>query len=174
MKNIFCLTWLNMWLWFYLPDAASEYQNLQDRLIPIPAKAAAEIDNYLAVRRSLVLKDDNPYLLAMGDQKLKRGQLYPVFHQAVKDIGIDQYQSKKTYANTTFGRPTPHSFRHAFAINTLARIKKRGESPQNALPVLAVYMGHCHYINTAVYLKVSDPQQCVELLSFAKARHLHI
>jgi len=141
----------------------------KDRLIPIPTKAAAEIDNYLAVRRSL-LKDKNPYLLAIGEEKLKRECLYPVFHQAVKDIGINQ--SKKTYGNTTFGRPTPHSLRHGFAINTLSSIKKRGKSPQNALPVLAVYMGHCNYINTAVYLKVVDSQQYIELLNFAKARHL--
>ena len=64
--------------------------------------------------------------------------------------------------------------RHAFAINTLDSVKKRGKSPQNALPVLAVYMGHCNYINTAVYLKVVDSQQYMELLNFAKARHLHI
>jgi integrase/recombinase XerD len=160
----------------YRPDDATIYiektKFKKDRLIPIPARAASEIDNYLATRKSLLLKDDNPYLLAIRNQKLTRGQLYPVFHQAVKDIGINQ--SKKTYENTTFGGPTPHSFRHAFAINTLASIKKRGKSPQNALPVLAVYLGHCHYINTAVYLKVVDPQQCVELLNFAKARHLHI
>ena len=144
----------------------------KDRLIPIPTKAATEIDNFLSARRSLHLKDDNPYLLAVGEQKLTRGQLYPIFNQAVKNIGINQ--SKKTYGNTTFGRPTPHSFRHAFATNTLASVKKRGKSPQNALPVLAIYMGHCHYINTAVYLKITDPQQCVGLLNFAKTRHLDI
>ena len=97
----------------YRPDERTIYiektKFKKDRLIPIPAKAAAEIDNYLSARRSL-LKDNNPYLLAVGDQKLTRGQLYPVFHQAVKDIGINQ--SKKTYGNTTFGRSTPHSFRY--------------------------------------------------------------
>ena len=159
----------------YLPDERTIYiertKFKKERLIPIPVRAAAEIDNYLSARRSL-LNDDNPYLLVVREQKLTRAQLYPVFHQAVKDIGINQ--SKKTYANTTFGSPTPHSLRHAFAINTLGSIKKKGKSPQNALPILAVYMGHCHYINTAVYLKMTDPQQCVGLLNFAKNRHLDI
>jgi len=161
----------------YKPDDATIYiektKFKKDRLIPIPSAVATEIDNYLAIRRSLLGKDKNPYLLATGHEKsLSRGQLYQLFRQVIKDMGLDR--AKKTCANTTFGRPTPHSLRHSFAINILNRVKKKGKSPQNALPILAVYMGHCNYKNTAVYLKVENSKQCLDLYNFVKDRNLGI
>jgi integrase/recombinase XerD len=141
----------------------------KDRLIPVPRSVIREIENYMAVRRAMLGTDQNPHLLICAkDKKLTRTQLYPTFHKAVKDIGIDQ--PKQVLADTTFGRPTPHSLRHAFAVNTLKRIKHQGKSPQNALPILAAYMGHCHYKHTAVYLKVIDAQQRLELYNFTKSR----
>ena len=141
----------------------------KDRLIPVPRSVIKEVENYLALRRSFLCEDKYPYLLICGKQKrLTRTQLYPTFNRAVKDMGFDQ--AKKVYANTVFGRPTPHSLRHSFAINTLMRIKQKGKSPQNALPILAAYMGHRQYRDTAVYLKVIDAQQRLELLSFTRSR----
>jgi integrase len=141
----------------------------KDRLIPVHRVVVKGIENYISVRKSLLCEDKNPYLLVCGKQKrLTRTQLYPTFNRAVKDMGLDQ--PKKVYANTVFGRPTPHSLRHAFAINTLKQIKQRGKSPQNALPILAAYMGHRQYRDTAVYLKVIDAQQRLELLNFARSR----
>lgn len=139
----------------------------KDRLIPIPKSTSSEIQKYLSLRRTLLGMDQNPNLFICGqDKKLTRTQLYPTFNRAVKDIGLDQ--PKKTLADTTFGRPTPHSLRHSFAVNTLLNIKKRGISPQYALPILAAYMGHCSYRDTAVYLKVIDAKQRLDLLSFSR------
>jgi len=112
----------------------------KDRLVPVPKPAINEINNYLAVRNTFI-KDQNPYLLAeQNGNRLSNNRIYPVFHQAVKDIGIDQ--PRRIIANTTFGAPTCHSLRHSFAINTLKQIKDQGKSPQYALPILSVYMGH--------------------------------
>jgi len=105
-------------------------------------------------------------LICGKDKNLTRTQLYPTFNRAVADIGLDQ--TKKTFADTTFGRPTPHSLRHSFAVNTLLSIKKRGISPQYALPILAAYLGHCNYRDTAVYLKVIDAKQRLDLLTFSR------
>jgi len=111
----------------------------KDRLIPVPKAAITEIENYLSVRQSLLPRDDNPYLLAGGKQKpLKDEQVRYLFRKALKGIGLNQ--SRKVIGNMNFSSPTPHSLRHAFAINTLKAIKERGESPQHALPVLAAYM----------------------------------
>lgn len=141
----------------------------KDRLIPVPRVVVKEIEDYMAVRKSLLCEDQSPYLLICGKQKrLTRTQLYPTFNRAVNDMGLDQ--AKKVYANTTFGRPTPHSLRHSFAINTLRQIKQKGKSPQNALPILAAYMGHRQYRDTAVYLKVIDAQQRLELFHFTRSR----
>ena len=137
----------------------------KDRLIPVPMAVATDIENYLAVRDALLCNDHNPYLLAGFNQKgLKKNTLLWGFHQAVKAIGLDQ--PRQVIANKNFSSPTPHSLRHAFAINTLKRIKERGKSPQNALPVLATYMGHVEYKHTIHYLKVLDAEHRHQLFHF--------
>ncbi|MGI9570796.1 MAG: tyrosine-type recombinase/integrase, partial [Desulfobulbia bacterium] len=127
----------------------------KDRLIPVPKIALTQIENYLAVRTAFRDDDQNPYLLAARKKRQLRGrQVRDAFHQAVKDIRISQ--PKQVIGNITFGKPLPHSLRHGFAINTLNQIKARGNCPQQALPVLATYMGHRKYQYTAAYLKVKD------------------
>ena len=141
----------------------------KDRLIPVPKAVIREIENYLSMRKSITPHDENSYLLAGNHQKgLRDHQVRDVFHQAVKDIGLTR--SKQTVGNVTFGYPIPHSLRHAFAINTLKRIKDRGESTQYALPVLAAYMGHRKYRYTHAYLKVSDAKHVAGLIAFSKSQ----
>jgi len=141
----------------------------KDRLIPIPKAVLVEIENYLAVRRSLFDDDQNPYLLAgKKDKPLNDGQVRWVFHKVVKQSGL--YRPKRVLANMTFGSPTPHCLRHSFAINTLKRIKDRGKSPQHALPVLAAYMGHRKYQYTGAYLKVRDAKHLAGLIDFAQSQ----
>ena len=141
----------------------------KDRLIPMPISVMTEIENYLSVRKSLLPHDQNPYLFAGKGQKgLGSRYVRDLFHQRVKDIGLSG--TKQTIGNVTFGYPTPHSLRHAFAINTLKRIKDRGESTQHALPVLAAYMGHRKYQYTHAYLKVSDAKHVAGLIAFSKSQ----
>jgi site-specific recombinase XerD len=141
----------------------------KDRLIPVPKTALTEIENYLAVRKALCTNDQNPYLLAGKKQKsLTARQVRDAFHRAVKDIGLDR--PKQIFGNLTFGSPTPHSLRHAFAINTLKRIRDQGKSAQHALPVLAAYMGHRKYHYTGAYLKVLDAKHLAGLIDFAKSQ----
>ena len=144
----------------------------KDRLIAIPEAVISEMGNYLAVRKAFV-QDQTTYLLpGQNGHTLSTNRIYKVFGWAVKDIGIDQ--PRRTIANTTFGNPTPHSLRHSFAINTMKRIKQQGKSPQNALPILAVYLGHCKYRYTAVYLKVVDAEHRQGLVDFAISRQEEI
>ena len=138
----------------------------KDRLIPVPKAAITEMENYLSVRKSLLPHDENPYLLAGRKQKpLKDYQVHYLFCKAVKDICLDQ--PRKLIGNMNFNPPTPHSLRHAFAINTLKAIKERGGSPQHALPVLAAYLGHSEYKHTTVYLKFLDAEHRQGLIDFA-------
>lgn len=141
----------------------------KQRLIPLPAATARDIDNYLAVRRSLRAGDTNPFLLpGKEDRPLSAGRIYSLFHQAVGDIGLTQ--SRRIVANLTFGAPTPHCFRHSFAVTTLKAAKLRGVAPGRILPVLSAYLGHRKYRYTAVYLKVIDAEQRQGLVDFAVAR----
>jgi len=141
----------------------------KDRLIPVPKIALTQIENYLAVRTALRADDQNPYLLAARKQRqLRDGQVRDAFHQAVKDIRISQ--PEQVIGNITFGKPLPHSLRHGFAINTLNQIRARGNCPQQALPILATYMGHRKYQYTAAYLKVKDAKDIPGLIAFTKSQ----
>ena len=127
----------------------------KDRLIPVPAAVMTQIDNYISVRKTLMKNDQSPYLLVRANQQpLTDNQVRRLFIKALKDIGLDH--PRRVAGNVNFLQPTPHSLRHSFAVGTLLRIKQRGESAQNALPVLAAFMGHCEYKYTSVYLRVTD------------------
>ncbi len=137
----------------------------KDRLIPLPQSVAIELENYLAARRCLLADVDNKYLLANSTATgLNDNRVRTVFHQAVSDIGLKR--PRQIIGNVNISSPTPHSLRHAFAVNTLNRVKKRGGSAQNALPVLAAYMGHSEYKHTIKYLKFIDAQQRLGLVNF--------
>ena len=138
----------------------------KDRLIPVPFSATAELENYLAVRKSMLGIRSNPFLFAGAKQKgLYDNRVRLVFHQAVKNIGLDQ--PRQVIGNTNFSAPTVHSLRHAFAVNTLKAVQVRGRSPQNALPVLATYMGHVEYRYTVKYLKMIDAKKRKQFLDFS-------
>jgi len=138
----------------------------KDRLIPVPLSEAVELENYLAVRKSILGGHRNPFLFAGAKQKgLNDNGVRLVFHQAVKDIGLDQ--PRQVIGNTNFSMPTVHSLRHAFAVNTLIAVQARGRSPQNALPVLATYMGHIEYRYTVKYLKMIDAEKRKQFLDFS-------
>jgi len=137
----------------------------KDRLIPLPQSVAMELENYLAARRGLLGNVVNNYLLAnYAARGLNDNRVRTVFHRAVSDIGLEQ--SRQIIGNVNISSPTPHSLRHSFAVNTLKSVKKRGGSAQNALPVLAAYMGHSEYKHTIKYLKFIDAQQRLGLVNF--------
>jgi len=138
----------------------------KDRLIPVPKGVMTEIENYFSVRKSLCSDDKNPYLLAGKEHKaLSEYHLRSTFHQAVKDIGLDQ--PRRLIGTMIFNPPTPHSLRHSFAVNTLLAIKKRRESLRHALPILASYLGHSEYKHTTIYLRVADALSRKNLVDFA-------
>ena len=137
----------------------------KDRLIPIPKAVMIEIENYLAVRKSLLPHDENSYLLAGWKNKpLSEHQVRSILRRAVKNTGLDQ--PRRVIGNMIFNPPVPHSLRHSFAVNTLIAIKRRGESLQRALPVLATFLGHSEYKHTTIYLRVADAMSRKNLLDF--------
>ena len=141
----------------------------KDRLIPLPQSVAIELENYLAVRRCLLENVYNKYLLANSTGRgLNDNRVRTVFHRAIS--AIDLKKSRQVIGNVNISSPTPHSLRHSFAVNTLRNVKKRGRSPQNALPVLASYMGHSEYKHTIKYLKFLDAYQRIGLVNFVRSQ----
>lgn len=138
----------------------------KDRLIPIPIDVANHLSDYLLLRNTLLPADNqNPYLLVRDQDKgLYKQLVRDYFNQTTREIGL--VQPKRVIGNTNISGPTPHCLRHSFAVNTLRRVKERGDSPQNALPVLAIYMGHKKYTYTIYYLKLIDADQHRNLVDF--------
>jgi len=56
-------------------------------------------------------------------------------------------------------------------VNTLKTHKTTGQIPQNALPVLATYMGHSEYRYTTKYLKVLDAEHRHQMFDFSMSMH---
>ncbi|MBW2634570.1 MAG: tyrosine-type recombinase/integrase [Deltaproteobacteria bacterium] len=138
----------------------------KDRLIPVPSSTAVELENYLAVRKATLENPNNPFLFVGKNQKgISDNRIRYVFKKAVNDIGLDQ--PRQVIGSTNFSAPTVHSLRHAFAVNTLKAVQARGRSPQNALPVLATYMGHVEYKYTVKYLKMIDAEKRKQFFDFS-------
>ncbi len=162
---------LNLLKTHYRPEERTIYiektKFRKDRLIPIPKAIAYEINNLLKVRR--LFPDDSPFLLVkIKGNRLVRMFINRRFKQVLKYINLDQ--PRKIIGTTNFSNPSHHSLRHSFAVNTLKRIKQQGKSCQNALPVLAAYMGHSKYKYTTYYLKVMDAEHRRQLLDFSMRR----
>jgi len=159
---------LNLLKTHYNPEERTIYiektKFRKDRLIPIPKTVAHEINNLLKVRR--LFPDDSHFLLVKvkGD-KLVRMFINRRFKKALTFINLDQ--PRKIIGATNFSKPSHHSLRHSFAVNTLKRIRQQGKSCQNALPVLASYMGHSKYKYTIYYLKVLDAEHRRQMLDFS-------
>jgi len=158
----------------YMPEERTIYiektKFKKDRLIPIPKAVADEINNLLNVRQLFLDKEDNPLLLIKNNQtKLSKSYTAIKFKEVIKYINLDQ--PRKVIGTTNFCGPSHHSLRHSFAVNTLKRIKLQGKSPQNALPVLATYMGHSEYRYTTKYLKVLDAEHRHQMFDFSMSMH---
>jgi len=162
---------LNLLKTHYNPEERTIYiektKFRKDRLIPIPKAIAHEINNLLKVRR--LFPDDSHFLLVkVKGEKLVRMFINRRFIKALTYINLDQ--PRKIIGTTNFSKPSHHSLRHSFAVNTLKRIKQQGRSCQNALPVLASYMGHSKYKYTIYYLKVLDAEHRRQMLDFSIRR----
>jgi len=162
---------LNLLKTHYNPEERTIYiektKFRKDRLIPIPKTVAHEINNLLKVRR--LFPDDSHFLLVkVKGEKLVRMFINRRFKKALTFINLDQ--PRKIIGTTNFSKPSHHSLRHSFAVNTLKRIKQQGKSCQNALPVLASYMGHSKYKYTIYYLKVLDAKHRRQMLDFSIRR----
>lgn len=163
---------LNLLKTHYRPEERTIYiektKFRKDRLIPIPKAIAHEINNLLKVRR--LFPDDSLFLLVkVKSRKLVRMFINRRFKSALTYINLDQ--PRKIIGTTNFSSPSHHSLRHSFAVNTLKRIKQQGKSCQNALPVLAAYMGHSKYKYTTYYLKVMDAEHRRRMFDFSMLKN---
>jgi len=120
------------------------------RLVPLHSSTLAVLRNYADLRDKIFAGRVLPtFLVTSHGTKLEKTNLSRIFRELSRQIGIR--------APGVRNGPRLHDFRHRFAIETLLRWYRRGESVPRRMPVLSTYLGHGNVSGTYWYLS-STPE----------------
>lgn len=129
----------------------------KDRLVPVHPSTHEVMMVYAAARNRALPRCDSPaFFLSLRGRRLSPSGFCLAFNQARARAGLD----------TPAPRPLrPHDLRHRFAVTRLVTWHRDGINVQARLPVLATYLGHVRYSDTAYYVTATP-----ELLGAAAQR----
>jgi integrase len=114
----------------------------KDRLVPVHTTTLTALRQYVRHRDATfpVAKDRGFFLSSRGN-RLSSAGLHVAFNSACKLAGLDN------------GKPMrPHDLRHRFVVTRLATWHRENADVQALLPLLATYLGHVRYSDTAYYV----------------------
>ena len=132
----------------------------KSRLVPLHKTTLEVVGNYAAVRNVAYPKCKAvAFFINSRKQRFARNTLQQLFAGAACRAELRGPKGRG---------PSFHNLRHYFATKRLLRWYEAGIDVQAMLPVLATYMGHAHYSNTAYYLTAT-----AELLGLAAGRYQH-
>jgi integrase len=129
----------------------------KDRLVPAHPTTVEVLQRYAIVRDAHLGDNHCPaFFINM------RGRRYAghTFH-----LDFAEVSRRASLRDAKGHRPRLHDLRHTFAVRRLATWYREGADVQAMLPVLATYMGHVRYSDTAYYLRAA-----AELLGLAAER----
>ena len=130
----------------------------KDRLVPVHPSTLEILRNYAMARDTHFLDcKSNAFFINMWNQRFSKHTLSLAFYNLACTTGIRK--------NIGQG-PHFHNLRHTFAVRRLVAWYRDGKDVQAMLPLLATYMGHVHYSETAYYLTATS-----ELLGLASDRY---
>lgn len=116
----------------------------KSRLVPVDGTVIEAIAKYSNVR----LRQSSEYLFTTKTHdRVAYTTICSMFNQALSMTKIGIGAATK---------PRIHDFRHTFAVRTVVDWTSRGMNVQCLLPVLATYLGHSHFSDTAYYLESSS------------------
>ena len=127
----------------------------KDRLVPVHPTTLEVLQRY-AVLRDAHHGTCTAFFVNMCGRRYAANTLHMDFAEVCGRAGLRDAKGH---------RPRFHDLRHSFAVRRLATWYREGADVQAMLPVLATYMGHVHYSDTAYYLKAA-----AELLGLAAER----
>jgi integrase len=129
----------------------------KDRLVPLHATALAALRAYARARDTAFAQPQCPaFFVSTRGCRLSKAALYTAFHKACSLAGLDDGRCRSL---------RPHDMRHRFATARLAAWHRESRDVQVLLPLLATYLGHVRYNDTAYYITGT-----AELLGLAAAR----
>lgn len=118
----------------------------KDRLVPVHPTTLAALRRYARERdAAFPAPVDTGFFLSSRGCRLSASGLQGNFVKARKHAGLDD------------GKPLrPHDLRHRFAVERLRLWHQQRADVQALLPLLATYLGHVNYSDTAYYLTGSS------------------
>jgi integrase len=127
----------------------------KDRLVPVHPTTQVALCQYARERDAVFPRPkDEAFFLSSRGCRLSAAGLQANFAKARKLAGLDE------------GKPLrPHDLRHRFAVTRLGLWHQQRADVQALLPLLATYLGHANYSDTAYYLTGSS-----DLLAIAAER----
>lgn len=129
----------------------------KDRVVPVHTTTLIVLRDYACHRNRTFPTPKTPaFFISTRGTRLLQGGLYYGFGQARAPAGLNQH-AKKTLR--------PHDFRHRFAVTRLAEWHRQKVDMQTMLPLLATYLGHVRYSDTAYYILATS-----ELLGVAATK----
>lgn len=114
----------------------------KDRLVPIHPTTLTVLRNYDRHRNAVFpAPKDSAFFLSSRGNRLSAPGLYAAFDAACELAGLSGDKSLR-----------PHDLRHRFAVTRLAVWHQEKADVQALLPLLATYLGHSRYTDTAYYI----------------------
>lgn len=128
----------------------------KDRLVPVHASTLTALQDYVR-HRDLAFPEPKTraFFVSTRATRLSSSGLYYGFGQACVLAGVNTHTTKPL---------RPHDLRHRFAVTRLAEWHRQKVDVQALLPLLATYLGHARYRDTAYYVTATP-----ELLRLAAA-----
>lgn len=129
----------------------------KSRIIPVHQTTRQCLEQYVQVRAAQGGNaNKSPFFV---NHHLKR-----VIYTTINNV-FQTIRRKANLRPTTGRKPRIHDLRHTFAVRRVLAWYEADEDVQAKLPLLATYMGHAHFEDTAYYLTVG-----AELLAKATER----
>jgi integrase len=129
----------------------------KDRLVPVHATTLVVLQDYARDRDlAIPARTSSAFFVSTRGVRLSSSGLRYGFAQACELAGVNATASKVL---------RPHDLRHRFAVTRLARWHQQTADVQSMLPLLATYLGHARYSDTAYYITATP-----ELLGLAAAK----
>ena len=127
----------------------------KDRLVPVHPTTLAALRTYARHRdAAFPAPKDAAFFLSSRGNRMSPTGLSAAFGAACELAGFDRAQALR-----------PHDLRHRFAVTRLAAWHREKADVSALLPLLATYLGHARYTDTAYYVTGT-----AELLSMAANR----
>jgi len=114
------------------------------RLVPIHDTARAGLNRYLQQRRPYAPFDKHVFI-SLRRKPLTGTQVDVAFGTVAERMNLPRGRGRH--------RPTPHSFRHSFAVRSLNNCSDSRDHITQHMLMLSTYLGHCNVSQTYWYLE---------------------